>query len=120
MLGSSDDGQFHHFVQRGVLDAGGSYETIANNTVYQTAAATGNVEGMYIRGSNLLVQGNVMNHWLSCDTYLANSAIRNNVIVATDGRESFAAIEMAGAANDDIFSGNVVVGGQGYRLHGDQ
>ena len=54
-----------------------------------------------------------MNHWMSCDTYLANSAVRNNVITATDGSHSYAAIEMAGAANDDVFSGNILIGGQG-------
>ena len=97
----------------GVGDAGGSNETIVNNTISIVNAPLQQYAAMYVRGSNMLVQGNVMNHWLSCDTYLADSAIRNNVITATDGTQSYAAIEMAGAANDDIFSGNVILGGQG-------
>jgi hypothetical protein len=99
----------------GVGDAGGSNESIVNNTIslINQPSLDGGIVCMYIRGSNMLVQGNVMNHWMSCDTYLANSAIRNNVITATDGSQSYAGIEMAGAANSDVFSGNVIIGGQG-------
>jgi hypothetical protein len=97
----------------GVGDAGGSNETIVNNTININNDPVAQIAAMYLRGSNMLVQGNVMNHWMSCDTYFASSAVRNNVVTATDGSQSYAAIEMAGAANDDIFSGNVLIGGNG-------
>jgi hypothetical protein len=102
----------------GVSDSGGSNEDILNNTIgiINQPNLYGGICSMYIRGSNMLVQGNVMNHWMSCDTYMTNSAIRNNVVTATDGSQSYAGIEAVGVESNNVISGNVIIGGQGNGL----
>jgi parallel beta-helix repeat protein len=95
----------------GVNDNSGMNDTVINNTISIINQPSEGLAAMGVGGTNLLVQGNVMNHWITSGLLL-NCAIRNNVITATDGSGTWAGIEMAGGANSDIFSGNVIIGGQ--------
>jgi parallel beta-helix repeat protein len=98
----------------GIFASHGSNNVVIENNTISGSGMTSGAPGLGIeifQSNGALVQNNTLDHWLSVDT-ASNSSIRGNTVTGVGVGPQYAGLEFATAGQNDVFSNNVVQGGE--------